>query len=214
MAQYLVYPSPAEGEARRPAVVVIHEWWGVNDQIRSLCDRWAKEGFVAVAPDLYGGKVVPFGKSDEASAAMNALDFSKAVQDIAATIASVKAHPRCNGTVAVTGYCMGGALSFAIARMVKGLAAVVPFYGMPPGAGWDAVDAPIQAHFASHDTWATVDGAKQIQAALAQHGTSMELHVYDAQHAFCNDQRPEVYDASACAQAWQRAVAFVREHSA
>ena len=83
-------------------------------------------------------------------------------------------------------------------------------YGLPPSASWENVDAPIQAHFASHDDWATVAGAKQIQETLAAQGKQMELHVYDAQHAFCNDKRPEVYDAAAAAQAWNCAVEFVQ----
>ena len=211
MAEYLSVPK---GEGRFPAVVVIHEWWGVNDQIKSLVDRWVGEGFVAIAPDLYHGKVIPIGKSDEASAAMNALDFGRAVQEIGAAIAQLESHPKCNGKVAVTGYCMGGALSFATACNVAGLAAVVPFYGLPPGGDWAKLTAPVQAHFAQHDEWATVDKAKKIQSALAEHGKKMELHVYDAQHAFCNDRRPEVYNATACKQAWDRTLAFVRQHTA
>lgn len=211
MAEYLAVPT---AEGRVPAVLIIHEWWGVNDQIKTLADRWAAEGFVALVPDLYDGKVVPIGKSDEASAAMNALDFDKALEAIAAAVGMLRDHPRGNGKVAVTGYCMGGALSFATSTRVAGLAAVVPFYGLPPGADWQQVDAPIQAHFATRDDWATVAGAKQIQDALAAQAKVMELHVYDAQHAFCNDQRPEVYDAAAAQLAWQRAVAFVRSHTA
>jgi carboxymethylenebutenolidase len=210
MAEYLALPK---GEGRHPAVVVIHEWWGLNEQIKSLCDRWANEGFLALAPDLYDGKVVPIGKSDEAGAAMNALDFGKAGKTIAAAVGKLKDDSRCTGKVSVTGYCMGGALSFATATHVSGLAAVVPFYGMPPSADWSKVDAPVQAHFASHDDWATVAGAEKIKEELAKHGRSMELHVYDAKHAFCNDQRPDVYNPAAAQQAWQRAVDFVRAHS-
>ncbi len=103
--------------------------------------------------------------------------------------------------------------ALATATAVPGLAAVVPFYGLPPSADWSRVDAPIQAHFASEDDWATVDGAKAIQQALAKHARQMELHVYAAKHAFCNDQRPEVYNPDACAQAWSRAVSFVRSHT-
>jgi carboxymethylenebutenolidase len=208
MTQYIAVP---ESTGRHPAIVIIHEWWGLNDQIKSIADRWAKEGFLAVAPDLYGGKVVPIGKSDEAGAAMNALDFAKAVQTIAGTVAALKDDPRCNGKVSVTGFCMGGALSLASATAIKGLAAVVPFYGVPPGADFSKIDAPVQAHFAKHDDWATVAKAKEVQAVV---GDKMELHVYDAQHAFCNDQRPDVYDVRSCTQAWSRAVQFVRDHSA
>lgn len=204
MAQYLVVPP---GDDRHPAVVIIHEWWGLNEQIKATADRWASQGFIAVVPDLYDGKVIGLSRADEAAAAMNALDFPKALETIAATIAAMKNDPRSTGKVAVTGYCLGGALTFATATRVPGLAAVVPFYGMPPSADWSKVDAPVQAHFATEDEWATVAGAKQIQAAI---GDKMELHVYTAKHAFCNDRRPEVFNPEACAQAWQRSIEFVR----
>ena len=202
-----------DGNDKRPGVVIIHEWWGVNDQIQSIAKQWAREGFLAIVPDLYHGHVVPISDAAAANTAMSKLDFPRALQEIAGAIAYLKDHPRSTGKVAVTGYCMGGALSFATAAMVPGLAAVVPFYGLPPSADWSRVDAPIQAHFATQDDWATVDGAKAIQAALAKHERRMELHVYDAKHAFCNDQRPDVHDPSACAQAWQRTVSFVRANT-
>jgi carboxymethylenebutenolidase len=200
-----------DGNGRHPGVVVIHEWWGVNDQIKSIADRWAHAGFVAVVPDLYNGKVVPLNKGDEAAAAMNALDFPKAVQTIIAAVDALKDNPRCNGKVSVSGYCMGGALTLATATQAKGLSSIVPFYGIPPGADFSKIDAPVQMHVAEHDDWVTVPKAKEVQAAV---GSKMELHTYDAHHAFCNDQRPEVFNASACAQAWSRAVQFVRDHSA
>jgi len=198
-----------EGDARRPCVVVLQEWWGVNEQIQSVARKWAEAGFVAIVPDLYHGKVAK--DADEAGRMMKALDFGKAVQEIGATVAYLKSHPRSTGKVAVTGYCMGGALSFATAVNVRGLAAVVPFYGLPGDLDWSKIDAPVEAHFAQHDDWATVAGAEQIKAAVK---VPMALHVYDAQHAFCNDRRPEVHNADAAALAWSRAVAFVRSHTA
>lgn len=199
------------GDGKVPGVVVIHEWWGVNEQIRAIAKCWAEEGFLTMVPDLYHGKVIPIGQADAAAAAMKALDFPAAVKQIGEAVARLKAHPRCNGKVAVTGYCMGGALTFATAVNVRGLAAAVPFYGLPGDVEWAKVDAPIQAHFAQHDDWATVAGAQQVKQAVE---VPMELHVYDAQHAFCNDKRPEVYNADAAKQAWGRAVAFVRAHTA
>lgn len=196
------------GEARGPGVVVIQEWWGVNEQIQAVARRWADEGFVAIVPDLYHGKVAQ--NADEAGAMMKALDFGKAVQEIAAAVGFLRDHPRCTGKVAVTGYCMGGALSFATAVNVRGLAAVVPYYGLPGDLDWSKVDAPVQAHFAQHDDWATVAGAEKIKAAVP----GMQLHVYDAQHAFCNERRPEVYNAGAATQAWTRTLAFIRQHTA
>jgi carboxymethylenebutenolidase len=208
MADYLALPHP---DGRHGAIVVLHEWWGVNDQIRSIADRWASQGFVALVPDLYDGRVAT--TSADAEALMKALDFEQAMQTIAAAVASLRTHERSNGKVAISGYCMGGALAFAAATRVRELAAVAPFYGLPPAADWSKVDAPIQAHFAAHDDWATVAGAQKIESALAARGASMELHVYDAQHAFCNDRRPEVFDPDAAAQAWERTLAFVRSHT-
>ena len=208
MAEYLALPK---AEGRHPAVVVIQEWWGVNDQIKGTCDKWAGEGFLALAPDLYHGEVVPFGDAGKAGELMNKLDRPKALQEIAAAIEKLRAHPRCNGKIVVTGYCMGGAMTLATAATVKGLAAAIPFYGLPPGADWSHVTAPVQMHVAEHDDWVTVDAAKKVQHAL---GNKMELHTYDAHHAFCNERRPEVYNASACAQAWQRAVTFAKQHVA
>jgi carboxymethylenebutenolidase len=208
MADYLALP---DGDGRHGTIVVIHEWWGVNDQIKSIADRWASQGFVAAVPDLYDGRVA--ATSADAEALMKALDFEQALQAIAAAVAALRTHARSNGKVAISGYCMGGALAFAAATRVRGLAAVVPFYGLPPQADWSKVDAPIQAHFATHDDWATVAGARKIESALAAHGASMELHVYDAQHGFCNDRRPEVFDPEAAALAWQRTLAFVRSHA-
>ncbi len=193
-----------------PGVVVIHEWWGVNDLIAAIARRYADEGFVAVAPDLYGGKVIPLGDSAAAGAAMKALDFAKAVAQLEVTVRELAAHPRCNGKIAITGYCMGGALTFASAVEIRGLACTVPFYGLPGDRDWSRIDAPIQAHFAQHDDWATVAGANKIKDAVR---VPMELHIYDAQHAFCNELRPEVYDADAATTAWGRAVAFIRQHT-
>lgn len=189
----------------------MHEWWGANEQIQSLARKWADEGFLALAPDLYHGKVVPIGQAAAADAAMKSLDFGNAVQELAAAVAFLAAHPRSNGKVLITGYCMGGALTLATAVHVRGLAGAIPFYGTPGDLDWSKVDAPVQAHFAAHDEWATVAAAQKIQAGVS---APMELHVYDAQHAFCNDQRPEVYHPEAAWQSWQRAVAFAKQHTA
>jgi carboxymethylenebutenolidase len=196
------------GAARAPAVVLIQEWWGVNEQIQTVAKRWAEEGFIALVPDLYHGKLAK--DEAEAKALMGALDFGVAVQEIAASVEYLRHHSRSKGKVAVSGYCLGGALSFATAVNVRGLAAVVPYYGLPGDLDWTKIDAPVQAHFAKQDDWATVAGAEKIKAAVK---VPMELHVYDAQHAFCNDQRPEVFNADACKEAWGRTVAFIRTHT-
>ena len=204
-----------DNQGRAPAIVVIQEWWGLNDQMRGIAKRWAKEGFVALLPDLYHGEVVKIPDSATAGAKMQALDKKRALDECVAAVEFLRNHNRTNGKVAVTGYCMGGALAFATACAAKDLASVVPFYGLPdPNADLSKITAPVQAHFAQHDQWATVDGAQKIQAVLRQNHRTMELHVYDAQHAFCNDQRPDVYNATAAGQAWTRALAFVKQHAA
>jgi carboxymethylenebutenolidase len=204
---------PDDG-GKAPAIVIIQEWWGLNDQMKSLAKKWAKEGFVALLPDLYHGEVVKIPDSATAGAKMQALDKKRALAECVAAVEYLRNHARTNGRVAVTGYCLGGGLAFATACTASDLAAVVPFYGLPdPSANLDKITAPIQAHFAQHDNWATVDGAKKIQTALHGHHRTMDVFTYDAQHAFCNDHRPEVYNATAAAQAWTRAVAFVKQHA-
>ncbi|MBL0215635.1 MAG: dienelactone hydrolase family protein [Myxococcales bacterium] len=215
MSERVTFPSSAgeasgvlllpDGDARGAGVVLIHEWWGVNQQIQSLGQRWADAGFVTIVPDLYHGTVA--ANADEAGAMMKALDFGRAVQEIAGAVTFLKGHERSTAQVAITGYCMGGALSLASAVNIRGLAAVVAYYGWPGPLDWKAIDAPIQAHFAKHDEWATVAHAEAVKAAVT---VPMELYVYDAQHAFCNDRRPEVYDEVAANQAWERTLTFIR----
>ncbi len=218
MTQQVTFPSSA-GEAsgvlfapgggvKGPGVVLIHEWWGVNQQIQTLAQRWADAGFVTIVPDLYHGKIA--STAHDAGAMMKALDFGKAVQEIAGAVAFLRAEEQCTAQVAVSGYCMGGALTLATAVNVRGLACVVPFYGWPGDLDWKQIDAPIQAHFAKHDDWAKVELIEKVAAAVT---VSMDLHVYDAQHAFCNDRRPEVFDEKAANLAWERTLAFVRTHT-
>jgi carboxymethylenebutenolidase len=221
MAQRVEFETPsgarAQGElvepaggGKAPAVVLIHEWWGVNAHIRSLLDRLAAAGFVAFAPDLYEGRVAR--DAQEASAMMNALDRAAAMDKIAGAARFLAAHPRANGKVGVIGFCMGGALAFAASTQVPEFAAVVPFYGVPQQADYSKTRAPVLAHFATRDNWATVDAARAIQAEIQRHGGTMELQVYDAEHAFVNDTRPEVYHPEAAKLAWERSMAFLHRH--
>ena len=205
----LVEPS---GAGKAPSVVLIHEWWGVNDHVRSLAERLAKEGFLVLAPDLYHGRVAK--DAAEAGTLMTALDTLRATREIAAAAELLKAHARGNGKVGVIGFCMGGALSFAAACHVEGLSAVVPFYGTPPAEKVDyaKVTAPILAHFAKNDEWATVEKAEAIKKQLDGLGKPMTLDVYDAGHAFVNDTRPEAYDEKSAKLAWERSIAFLRKN--
>jgi carboxymethylenebutenolidase len=128
----------------------------------------------------------------------------------------LKADARGNGKVGVIGFCMGGAMAFAAACHVPGLAAVVPFYGVPPAEKVDyaKVSAPILAHFAKNDPWATVEKGEAIKKQIDAQGKSMTLEIYDAGHAFVNDTRPEAYDEKSAKLAWQRSVAFLKKNLA
>ena len=202
------------GSGKAPTLVLIQEWWGINDHIRSLADRLAKEGFLVVAPDLYHGKLAK--DAAEAGALMTALDTLAAVKEIAAASDFLKSNARGNGKVGVIGFCMGGALALASACHVEGLSAVVSFYGIPPADKVDyaKVTAPILKHVAKKDQWVTVEKAEAVKKEVESHGHAMTLEIYDADHAFVNDTRPEVYDEKNAKLAWQRSVDFFKKHLA
>lgn len=193
-----------------PGIVVLQEFWGVNQHIVSVTERWAGEGFLALAPSLYRGEVA--ATREEASKMMGSLDRQQALADIAGAVAALLADPRCSGKIGITGFCLGGAYAFAAATVIEGLGAVLPFYGVPPTADWSKVTAPVQAHFSASDQWAKPEIAREIQAELAKHGVEMELFVYDSAHAFFNETRTDVYSAEDAAKAWERSVAFMRKH--
>jgi carboxymethylenebutenolidase len=200
------------GEDKRGAVVLVQEWWGVNDHVRDLARRLAREGFVVLAPDLYHGVVAK--DAAQAGALMGKLDKAQAVREIASAVRFVSTQDRANGKVAVMGFCMGGMLTFRAAVEVVGLAAVVGFYGLPDvdTTDWSKVTAPVLAHFASRDTWAPVAAAEVVRDRIRKAGGSMDLDVYEADHAFMNDTRPEVYSAENAGLAWHRSVTFLHKH--
>ncbi len=201
-------------EGKRPGIVAIHEWWGLNEHAKDIAARYAKEGFVVLAIDLFHGHTTK--DAAEAGKLMSALDWTKAIAEIHGAVHTLRTHPSCTGKVAVTGFCMGGALTFAAACNIEGLAAVVPFYGIPDAkiADYSKVSAPILAHFAKKDAWAKPAAAEAIKKQLESAGKSMELHVYEEDHAFFNDTRPEVYGAASAKLAWERTLAFLKKHCA
>jgi carboxymethylenebutenolidase len=192
----------------RAAIVVIQEWWGLNDQICGVADRFARAGYNALAPDLYKGKVVQ--KDDEANHLMSKLDFPDAThQDIRGAVQYLQANK--SGKVGVMGFCMGGALTIAAAVHVPEVAAGVCFYGIPPKDFADPakIKIPLQAHFANKDGWCTPQAADELEKAMRAAGAKPELYRYDADHAFFNERRGEVYDAACANQAWERTIAFL-----
>lgn len=200
------------GSGKVGGVVVVQEWHGINDQIKGKVERFAREGYLSIAPDLYHGKLA---KNDEQAAKlMGELDFPRAVTEIGDAVAHLRAHPRSNGKVAVLGFCMGGALSFLAALNVEGLACAVPFYGLPPipPEKFAKVKTPIQAHFAKVDDWAKASVAEQVKSAVNGGGGHMELFVYDAGHAFMRDGDPSKFNEPASKAAWPRVLEFLKKH--
>jgi len=200
------------GSGRAGGVVVVQEWWGLSPFIKSTCDRLAQAGFVALAPDLYRGAMAK--TKEEAASMMGVLDHKRAIGDIGDSVAFLRADGRCNGRIAVLGFCMGGALTLAAAATLDGLAAVVPFYGLPqvPNEALARIKAPIQAHFATQDEWAKASSAKAIQDAVRGAGGAMDLFVYDTGHAFMRSTDPSVYSEPNSQVAWGRAVDFLKQH--
>ncbi len=196
------------GTGKAPALLVVQEWWGVNDHIRSLVDRFAEAGFLALAPDLYHGKTTK--DAGEAGKLMGALDWKVAVEDVAGAFAFLEKHPRSNGKVGITGFCMGGAVALASAAQLPGLRAVVPFYGIPDAStDFSKLNGPVLGHFAKRDQYIPAAGAEGLGKRLRDAGKSAEIHLYDADHAFVNDTRPEVYNAAEAKVAWERTLKFL-----
>ena len=190
----------------RPGVVVIQEWWGLNDQICGVADRFARAGYNALAPDLYRGRLTT--QPDEANHLMTGLDFADAThQDLRGAAQHLQAQ---SGRVAVMGYCMGGALTIAAAVHVPEFAAGVCFYGIPPKAFADQakIRMPLQGHFANKDDWCTPAAVDDLERTLKTAGVRHEIHRYDAAHAFANE-RSAAYDVACANQAWERMAAFL-----
>jgi carboxymethylenebutenolidase len=199
-------------DPKAPGVVVIQEWWGLQGQIKGVCDRLAAAGFTALGPDLYGGKVVPYHDVAAASAAMNALDFEAATDEaVRAAVQKLKAR---GGKVGLTGFCMGGAVTVIGAVRIPELDAAVCFYGLPPPqvAAAKDVRVPLQGHFASNDDWITPEKVDAFERELAAAGKTYELHRYEGNHAFMNSERKDAYGAEAAKVAWDRAIAWFTKY--
>jgi carboxymethylenebutenolidase len=197
-------------DARAPGVVVIQEWWGLQGQIKGVCDRLAADGFTALAPDLYGGKVVPYHDEKAASAAMRGLDFKASTSE---AVRGAVRHLKARGAKAgLTGFCMGGAVTVIGAASIPELDAAVCFYGLPPEgvARPEDVRVPLQGHFGAQDDWCSPEVVDAFEQKLRAAGKTFEIHRYPGQHAFMNSDRKERYDDAAAKLAWDRCVGWFR----
>jgi carboxymethylenebutenolidase len=203
------YLATPEKGSSSPGVVVIQEWWGLNDQIKKTADRFAEVGYRALVPDLYRGKVAT--AVDEANHFMTNLDFLDAAdQDIRGAVRYLKQSSK---KVAVGGFCMGGALVILSAVRVPEMDAGACFYGIPPADVADpkTMKIPLICHFANKDDSYTPTKVNALEAGLKRSKSEFELYRYDAQHAFMNEARPEVYDPACAKTAWQRTLKFLKK---
>jgi len=208
---YCATPDKPEGA---PGVVVIQEWWGLNDQIRGIADRLAACGYFALVPDLYRGKSTV--EQEEAHHLMDSLNFADAAsQDIAGAVAYLKQRSK---KVAVTGFCMGGALTVLALCNVPDLSAGVVWYGVPPLEYIDAsrIKVPVLGHWATQDAFFPIETVDALEAKFRDAGVDAQFHRYLAYHAFANETAVghgriagTQYDPEWSRLAWDRTLSFL-----
>jgi carboxymethylenebutenolidase len=218
MGEMIRYPSnggttdaylarPADGKGNGRGVVVIQEWWGLVDHIKQVADRFASEGFSALAPDLYHGKVTK--SPDEAGKLLMAMNIGEAEKDLRGAVDHLRGTT--GKPVGIVGFCMGGALSlFGACLGGDKVGACVVYYGGHPKVQYDfdRLKAPVLGHWADKDDWANAN-IPGLEKAFKARGHRYEFHRYPGTtHAFFNDTRPEVYHRESAETSWQRTVAF------
>ncbi|HEV8573124.1 MAG TPA: dienelactone hydrolase family protein [Dehalococcoidia bacterium] len=208
---YLALP---EGSGPFPGVIVVQEWWGLDDHIKAVARRFAGEGFTALAPDLYHGQVT--SEPGEAQKLMMSLNMPAASKELACATEYLASRPEVAGRgIGAIGFCMGGGLALTLACDSPQIKAVAPFYGGNPSP-IDRVanlKGPVIASYAEHDAWITAQVRDELQHALSGAGVKHDIKVYPAtEHAFFNDTRPEGYSREAAEDAWQRALTVFREN--
>jgi carboxymethylenebutenolidase len=207
-AAYLATPKTGNG----PGVIVIQEWWGLVGHIKNVCDRFAAEGFSALAPDLYHGKTAD--EPDGAGKLFMALNIQQAEKDLRGAARFLASHSSTTKIGAV-GFCMGGQLALFAATVNPSVGAAVDFYGIHPNVKPDytKLSGPVLGLFAEKDAFVTPQAAKDVEAAIKKAGKQSEIHIYPGvDHAFFNDERPDVYNKAAADDAWRRTLAFFRQH--
>jgi carboxymethylenebutenolidase len=200
-----------EGTTKAPAVIIVHEWWGLNPHIEDIAGRYAREGFIAVAADLFEGVTTKDAK--EAANLMSALRPEQGLEALKVVLDGLRAMPEVTA-VGVTGFCMGGTFALLLACNAK-VEACAPFYGDVPTDTTliGRLSCPVLFIGGEKDQWITVEKMKRLESALNQYGKPGEVRIYKgADHAFFNNTRPEVYNAADAADAWQRVVEFFNKY--
>ncbi|WFF02940.1 dienelactone hydrolase family protein [Micromonospora sp. WMMD964] len=204
---------PASGTAS-PAVVVIQEWWGLVPHIRSVADRFAEAGFVALAPDFYHGETT--SEPDEAQRLLMAMRMDEAAKDIAGAADYLAGRPEVTGKVGAVGFCAGGSLALWSATISERIVATAGFYPVLPWESmrpdWaDYAGKAAVIHCSEEDGTSAAEGVQAARRAIEEAGGDCHLYDYPGtSHAFFNDDRPEAFDQRAAATAFARTLELFR----
>ncbi|MBD0372216.1 MAG: dienelactone hydrolase family protein [Pyrinomonadaceae bacterium] len=194
------------GDPPPAAVILIQEWWGINDHIRDIASRYAAEGYICVAPDLYRGKVTR--DAEEASKLMHALETDDGIDTIRSAIEETKRKYGVS-RIGITGYCMGGTFALRAACDLSELDAAAPFYGdIPEEETLKQLKVATLFIAGERDQWITPEKVEGLKEAARKYNLPVEVVSYDADHAFFNDTRPEVYNPQAAQDAWRRVLSL------
>jgi carboxymethylenebutenolidase len=205
---YLATPAGGKG----PGILVIQEWWGLVPHIKHVADRFAAEGFTALAPDMYHGKTAD--EPDGAGKLFMALNIAQAEKDLQGATKYLKTHSS-SAKVGAVGFCMGGQLALFAATLDPSIGATVNFYGIHPNVKPDyrKLSGPVLGLFAEKDGFVNPDVAKGVDKAIKDAGKSSEIHIYPGvDHAFFNDTNTAAYNKAAADDAWKRTLTFFRQH--
>ncbi|MBI3634814.1 MAG: dienelactone hydrolase family protein [Candidatus Rokubacteria bacterium] len=207
-AGYLATPASGKG----PGVLVIQEWWGLVPHIKSVADRFAAEGFTALAPDMYHGQTA--SEPNGAGKLFMALNIAQAEKDLRGAAACLAKHSS-SARLGAVGFCMGGQLALFAATLNPAIGATVNFYGIHPNVKPDyaKLSGPVLGLFAEKDGFVNPTIARGVDVAIKAAGKSSEIHIYPGvDHAFFNDERPDAYNKAAATDAWKKTLAFFRQH--
>ena len=205
---YLATPASGPG----PGILVIQEWWGLVGHIKKVCDRFAAEGFSALAPDMYHGQTA--SEPDGAGKLFMALNIGQAEKDLRGAAKYLAQHSS-TAKLGAVGFCMGGQLALFAGTLNPSVGAVVNFYGIHPNVKPDygKLSGPVLGLFAEKDGFVTPQVAKDTDAAIKKAGKQSEINIYpNVDHGFFNDERPDVYNKAAADDAWRRTLAHFRQN--
>jgi len=207
---YLATPEGAKG----PGVIVLQEWWGLVDHIKDICDRFAKEGYSALAPDLYHGESTK--EPDAAGKLMMDLKMDQAELDLKGSVQFLLKQDEVNTEkVGVIGFCMGGQLALLAASRNKQISAVADFYGVHPNIkpDYNAINAAVLGVFAEKDEFVNAEVVQKLEADLNAAGKETDFEIFTGvDHAFFNDTRPDVYNKEAAERAWSKVLSHFKKH--